>query len=136
MPVSNETERQSPLRDLIVKTAHDVDEFKRPDTDAFKAAINPILEALGRGNLNHESVESIFFGKQLNISTRWSARGCSDTSHYEIPLEIIDAPDPVAAAKKYKYDAEVAKLVKAIQSHEASIVACRAALEQLWKVGP
>lgn len=62
----------------------------------------PILEALGH-NPQGEWIESTWESKDnLNITTGWTSRGCSNSTDYKIPLSVLRSEDPVAAATQWK----------------------------------
>ena len=74
--------------------------------DELKGSLDKLLQAAGLGSIALDHLEQYYRSDEyLYITTTWSCRGCTNSSDYKIPLSIIDAKDPMAAAVAYK-DAE------------------------------
>lgn len=88
----------------------------------------PIIKASGIGSPHAENIIGwCTAAKGLYITTEWSAMNCQNTSDYWIPLSIINASDPLEAAKAYK----VAKEHRQIESKRAGAIAEIARLQKL-----
>ena len=94
--------RPRTLRELVDDAIHQIDLYKNPSIDEFEQRFSEILKAARLGSLEHEDIESLGeYGGNIHLTSSWSARGCHNTSDYKIPSAIIDAPDPVAAARRW-----------------------------------
>ena len=70
--------------------------------------IFPIIKAAGIGEPRGEWITRIeTYNGNLNVTTEWSARNCSNNSDYKIPMSILNAKDPIAEAEKYKRNKEL-----------------------------
>lgn len=93
----------TPARKLLTKTARDCERFREPDTDKAEALLNKLFEVAGLPTIRHEAITSIHLGEtKVTVETSYSVMSCDRTSHYELPVEIVDAPDPVRAAQHYR----------------------------------
>ena len=101
------------LIDLIEEAASRIDTYKHPNLDAFRAAVDPILSALGECTVGGDRVESVGIDRSYVYITTWqSCRGCSNTNDLTIPIAIIEAEDPVRAATEHTLRAKLTKAVE------------------------
>ena len=92
----------STLRELINEATEAIDTYKHPDVDEVQGKLHDILQAAELGGINRDHMTGLdIYGDHLHIRTEWSARGCAQSSDYRIPMSIIDAEDPIKAAKLY-----------------------------------
>jgi hypothetical protein len=90
----------SKLLDLTLKAARLVDELRNPDLSEWITAIDPVLEALGQPMIRRDSVDRITVGGSVvYITTSYSTLGCHQTDEMEVPISVIEAENPVRAAK-------------------------------------
>ena len=89
----------SPLRQLIGDASSALDVYKSPNIDEALGHLDTLLTSAGLGSIQHDRVVRIDeCADHFEIHTEWSARGCAQTSQYELPYIIVDAADPIAAA--------------------------------------
>lgn len=89
----------SPLRQLISDASSALCIYKSPDIDEALERIDALLIAAKLGSIQHDRVVRIDENNDhFEIQTEWSARGCAQTSEYELPYAIVDAADPIALA--------------------------------------
>lgn len=109
------------IRDAEYKVGH----LRHPNLDAFRVAVDPVLAALGRCGVGGDHVESIYVDDDhVNIMTSYSCRGCSNTNDMTIPMEIIEAENPVRAATELT-------LRKKLKSAVADLAAAKARIPRL-----
>jgi hypothetical protein len=98
------------LLEIIQTAANQIDTYRHPDLQLFQAAVDPVLAALGESTIDSDSVESIYVGhKYVRITTSYYCRGCHNTSDSTIPMEIVEAADPVKAATEHVLRSKVAQ---------------------------
>jgi hypothetical protein len=127
------------LTELIEKASSDIDMYKHPDIDECQRRLSEILQAAEHGSIMNDHVESLEIYKDtLQIETSWSTRGCSNSSSYRIPMEIIRAEDPIKAAKIWgckkrisKYEQEVEAAKRSVKYNEEILAKYKAELEAI-----
>ncbi len=127
----------SNLRAIIEAAQHQIDTFRSPDISEADARLDELLVAAELGSIRHDRIERISEHEGiLHIHTSWSARGCTNTSDFEFPTAILDAPDPIAAAKEYGHkkrvseaEYEVTKARNALARAESALSALRSPAE-------
>jgi hypothetical protein len=90
------------IKDMIqrINDAKEALEDAEGDAATF---LYPIIIAAGIGNPHHEGIIRLELRRDtLEVETEWSARNCRNTSDYRVPLSILDAEDPIAAAIAWK----------------------------------
>lgn len=123
----NDQKTQSKLQDLIDEAQHQLSTYRNPNVDEVSEQLSEILKILGdgKGTLEHDRIESIQEKHgNLVINTSYSLRGCVNSEEYEIPMEIIRADDPCAAAANW-----VKK--QALNESEADLKRLQSELENL-----
>ena len=107
----------------IIRDAHQaVDEYKNPDLDEFRKAVDPVLEALGQITIGADHVESIYAHKEyFQITTSYSCRGCSNSNTHTIPMDIVNAVNPVRAATEKTLRAKMTKAIGELNYARAQI---------------
>jgi hypothetical protein len=128
-------------RQLLEDAESQLDTYKHPDIDEFQEKFSELLEAAEAGSLKHDRVESIrvrdsWGTKMIEIRTSWSARNCAQTSEYSLPYSVIEAPDPLKAAKIWglekkiaEANAEASKYRGYVQSYEKTVAELTLKLE-------
>lgn len=112
----------SPLRQLINDASSALDVYKSPNIDEALERIDALLIAAGLGSIKHDHVVRIDENSDhFEIYTEWSARGCAQTSEYELPYSIVDAADPLAAAVTWARSQAMAKAQRRIDEAESSL---------------
>ena len=107
----------------IIRDAHQaVDEYKNPDLDEFRKAVDPVLAALGQATVDGDHVESIYAHKEyFQITTTYSCLGCSNSNTHTIPMDIVNAVDPVRAATEKTLRAKLTKAIGELNYARARI---------------
>jgi hypothetical protein len=83
-------------------------------SDTLKSLLSAILETMNRGKLNDAmNIFKVVFSDQ-NVYvhyTYFQLYGALDNNHFLIPLEVVDAANPIEAAEKFikQFDLEYAK---------------------------
>lgn len=122
------------LRALLEEAASNLLVYRSPDLDEVRQRLNEVLEAAGLGTTSNDRIESIAEFREDDsfvIHTAWTARGCSQTSEYRLPASIVDAADPLEAAKSWKHDKEVAEARAALAKAESDFARARERLQAL-----
>ena len=93
------------VQDLIMRARHDLHIYQHPNLEQFRRELDRILDALGESTIGHDHITSIDEQHgELVISTEYSLRCCAMTEQHKIPLEIINAADPIQAARQLLLD--------------------------------
>lgn len=115
------------LRQLLDEASSSISIYKNPNIDEAQERLNEVLEAAGLGSTGRDHIaaidECIGMGGYFEIRTEWSARCCAQTSEYRLPTSIVDAQDPVQAARSWKH-------TKALREAEAEVKRCMDALDR------
>lgn len=110
------------LRKLFEKAVHAVNTYKNPDIDEARQQINLILEASGGGSPGYDYISDMCFHKDdLHICTEYSVRSCSQSDEYTIPAAVIDADDPIYAAKVWGADKELLRATQQLHVAERQL---------------
>ena len=112
----------TPLRQLMEDAASALDCYKSPDIDEALEQIDAVLKAGSLGSIEHDRVVRIEACRDhFEIHTEWSARGCAQTSEYELPYAIVDAANPLVAAVTWARTQAIAKAQARINEAQASL---------------
>lgn len=104
------------LRELIDEAQFQLDTYKHPHIDDVKTRLNEILQAANIGEIANDTLVALSTSRySLTISTEYMVKGCRQIADYIIPLSIIDADDPVYAAKVWSADQEVDVAERAVE---------------------
>lgn len=110
------------LYEIIRNAAHAVGEYRNPDLTEFRAAIDPVLKALGESTIGADKVESIdIYDEYIKIESSYVCRGCGNTCDHTIPMVIVEAVDPIRAATERTLRAKLAESVQKLQYARNSI---------------
>ncbi len=119
------------LRQLIEDAARALNHYKRPDIDEALERIDALLVAALLGSIQHDRVVCIEErSDHFEIQTEWSARGCAQTSEYELPYCVVDAADPMAAAVSWARTQAMAKAQARINEAQSSLCYAQEAYEK------
>lgn len=112
----------SKLLEIIQLAENAIDMYRHPNLDEFRAAVDPVLAALGQCTVDGDKVESISIGQDyVSITTSYSCRGCHNTNDSTIPMSIVEAADPVRAATERTLRKNLAKAVDELVAAKARI---------------
>lgn len=121
----------SSLRSLISDASSALCIYKSPDIDEALERIDALLIAAKLGSIQHDRVVRIDENDDhFEIHTEWSARGCAQTSEYELPYAIVDAADPLAAAVSWARSQAMAKAQSSIDKAQSDLRYAQAAYEK------
>ena len=129
----------STLTELIEKASNDISMYKHPDIDECKRSLSEILKAMQHGSIMNDTVESLEFYKgELLIETTYSCRGCTNSSSYRIPKEILEAEDPIKTASIWSVKKRITKTEQEIENarrnmkyQEQNLITLKAELEAI-----
>jgi hypothetical protein len=127
------------LYELTCDASQKLNTYKHPDLDEWIEAIDPILNALGECMINNDQVYAIDVEKTyVNIITHYSVRCCSQSNDMTIPIEVLNAEDPIKKAKQIKAsknleetEYEITKLKKQLSSMEEKLTKCQKIYEEV-----
>jgi hypothetical protein len=132
------------LRELIDEAIDDFETYKNPDVSDVQDMLHEILVAGDMGGISHDKLESLYWRRSgkidvLTINTSYSVRSCNKTAEHEIPVSIIDAPDPIYAVKELSLNKKVAvarnRMLRAEEELKRETENYGAALEALKNFG-
>ena len=112
------------LRDLIAYTEQQVKTLKKPNTKPLATALDPILLAMGHGaGIGNDQISDLYEDNgKLRITTYFVVKGCECDNRFEIPSEILDAEDPVHAAKLLHAQQRVETASKGLAQAKLSVI--------------
>lgn len=120
------------LRELLDEACSLVRRYKSPNIDEFKERMDEVLIAANLGCIDNDTVISIDeYDDFVSIEISYTLRQCSQTENVSFPSFLIDAPDPVLAAKKWGYDNAVKELEDTLKFHEWKVENTRDQLTKL-----
>jgi hypothetical protein len=119
--------------ELVLQAIRDIDTYRNPDISRAKALLSSITEAMGHGGLAGEYIRDLDIDLKgmVRITTEWSVRGCANTSDYEFPASILEAPDPVRSAKLYGLEQAMTRHRKEMESHQQQAEWYRGRFEEI-----
>jgi hypothetical protein len=120
------------LKELIEKASDDISTFKYPNIDECQSSLSKILTAAGYGSIVNDKIESLDIRKGiLRIETTWYARGCSNSSDYDIPMSVIEAEDPIKAATIWGLTERINKAEHELANAQRSVIYAQETLTKL-----
>ena len=94
---------------LTQTAAAAVDTFRHPNIEDWRLAIDPVLEAAGEPGVGQDKVDSMVLSEsELHIETSYVLRGCECSNRITLPLSILEASDPLRAAKQFRLQGAIA----------------------------
>lgn len=128
---SNPATQPPSLLDLLHKAASDLAIYRDPDVDEVKDRLSEVLEAAALSGIRRDQLVSLSLtDKTLEIETAWTVRGCENTSSYSLPMPIIEAKDPLAAAKLWAADKALNGAKTAVAQAEVRLAHAKETLAQ------
>ncbi len=122
-----ETTAPKTLRQLLDEAESAISIYKHPDLDELRPRLNEVLGAAGLGTTGSDHITAIYEhtgqGGYFEIRTEYSVRCCAQSDTFCLPKSIVDAADPVQAARAWKHD-------KTVSDAEAEVDRCAKALER------
>ena len=112
------------IRDLIDITKQNIKTYRKPNTKPLAEALDPIILALGKAvGIGNDQITDLYEDNStLHITTYYVVKGCEGNNQYEIPSEIIDAEDPVKAAKLLHAQQQVEEATKGLKQAKQSVI--------------
>jgi hypothetical protein len=111
------------LRDTLNDLESEISHAKARKAQAsyeFAIELDKILEALGESQIGHDRITRTYEdGDEFVIDTAYELRCCAMTGEHRIPLSVMNAEDPIAAAKQFVADKEQAERQAAILAEVA-----------------
>jgi hypothetical protein len=111
------------LRDTLSDLESEISHAKARKAQAsyeFAIELDKILEALGEGQIGHDRITRTYEdGDEFVIETAYEVRCCAMDGEHRIPLSVMNAEDPIAAAKQFVADKEEAERQEAARAEEA-----------------
>lgn len=118
------------LRDTLSDLESEISHAKARKAQAsrdFAIELDKILEALDEGQIGYDRITHTYEdGDEFVIETAYELRCCAMTGEHRIPLSVMNADDPIEAAKQYiadKKEAERQEAVRAEEARKAAIIA-------------
>jgi hypothetical protein len=122
----------SALRDLLEKAERDINTFKHPNVDEAQLWLHNILVAAGLPGINLDSLDHLYIGDEdVCVTTSWSVRSCADSDTYRFPTFIIDAADPIKAARVWGLEAKLEDMRDQLNSLVAQVETRKARIAEL-----
>jgi hypothetical protein len=120
------------LRELLEKAEHDISTYKHPNITEVKQRLDELLLASGQGSIEHDTIEELTVDEDgVTIETSWFACGHRDTGTLFLPPSVIDAEDPIKAAKIFGLDEKIEKITRDLSDAESKVTMYSARLTKL-----
>lgn len=127
------------LRELLEQAESDIDTYRYPSIDDTQEALNQVLDAAGLRNTGSDRVTRLVVGREVvQFTTEYSVRCCAQSDDFELPIHIVDAEDPIRAAKVWgiekgvrEAEAEVSQVESVLAGARQRLEAARARLDEL-----
>ena len=104
------------LRELIDEAQFQLNTYKHPRINDVKYRLDEILRAANMGSIGYDTIVELSTSRHsLTIGTEYMVQGCRQIAEYILPLSIIDAADPIYAAKVWSADQDVAVAERAVE---------------------
>jgi hypothetical protein len=125
------------LRDLIEAAEVAISTYRRPNVGEAKERLSEVLRAAGMGGIGQfDSIDSISEeAGAFHIRTSYTVRGCEGGDNFELPSPIVDADDPLAAARKWGLEQQISatedrvnNLRQGLEREEKKLAEMRSAL--------
>lgn len=133
------------LRELIEDAEQRVRVYINPSIGDCHEALDKILQAAGLGGITHDRIIYLDIdNERVRIETEWSVHGIDIPSkpkfpvslEFEIPVSIIDAADPILAAKKWGHEKKLKQLRVEVQRAKNVLNSAERALNKAIAEGP
>ena len=120
------------IRELFEHASHAVDTYKSPDISEARERLNEILIAAGLGSTGSDNITrwNMYRG-EVEVGTRYSVRSCAQEDRYTFPQTILDAPDPIAAARKWGLERKRDKAAQELKEAETIFDSRKARLQKI-----
>jgi hypothetical protein len=120
------------LRASIGQAIRDIATYKTPDVSNVQAQLDSILRAAGLHGIAKDVLDALHFQDgDLHIDSSWGARGNICSGMKRVPESVIDADDPLAAAKLWGSDQRIKNAKGKIWQATESIENYSMSLEEL-----
>lgn len=120
------------LRALLDQAESAIRTYKHPGIDEACERLDAILQAANLGGIDADEVTYLRIGRQtVSIGTTYSVRSCTQHRDFEFPTWIIDAVDPVAAARRWGLEERRRKAESEVREAEAILARRRAQLDDI-----
>lgn len=101
-----------------------VSKYRSPDILDWVRKVDPILEALGQPTIGGDYVDIIdLYEGVVTIQTFYRGRGCTQRNDIYIPFSILEAEDPIKAAKILRLKSKHNKTAKDLSHHTQMVSA-------------
>lgn len=119
------------LREIVEEASSAIDTYKNPSISEARNRLNDIVKAAALGNLDYESIDGISFRKDtIEINTTYSIRSCPMSGEYVFPASILDAADPVAAARRWGLQKKVDDAQEKVDEARRDLEGCEKTLSE------
>lgn len=124
------------LRFLLEEASSAVQTYIRPNLEQLRLWLNPVLTALGEGSIRRDDKVVVLEERPTSephwyIRTTYYIRGCECEDVFHLPSAIVDAADPLEAARDAKSARDLATAEHEVNRLEAELERARAKLVAL-----
>lgn len=117
------------LRALIEQAVRDIQIHGHIRVAGLQERLNEVLLAAGMESTRQDPItEMQIHADEVSIRRVWQAGSCEYHDCHDFPEFIVDAPDPVAAATRWRLEGEREGTARAIDEAKRSILALQAAI--------
>lgn len=116
------------LYNKVVNGIQQVSMYRRPNLGDLKERLDEVLVAMGAVPIGHDSIIGMYVEEHsdlgvpaLHIDTEYTLRGCGMTGEHLIPMSIIEARDPIVAAKVYVKSREIRDEKDLLEVHQEEL---------------
>ncbi len=89
------------------------------------------MKAAGKGGIQHDRIDKMFIRlERLIVKTTFSVRSCEQTVDYEIPMSVIEADDPIEAARTWGKESRISAAKQSVREAERNLARAQKQLEE------
>lgn len=121
--MNSHVEQRPTLRQVVDAALHQIATYRVPRLDEVSERLDELLRAAGYGGIAGEEFSLHAEGPFLRIDTSWVEGGRSGVWSVRLPSAVIDAEDPVEAARFWGPEDRVAELEARVGRIRADLAA-------------
>ncbi len=117
------------LRALIEQAERDIEIHGHVRVPGLQERLNEVLVAAGLESTRQDPITEIqIHSDEVSLRRVWQAGSCEYHERHDFPEFIVDAPDPVVAATRWRLEGERAGTARAIEDARRNVFALEAAI--------
>ena len=120
------------LYESTISAINQFDTYRHPNLSMWIKQIDEVLSSLHDCTIDGDKIESLYLDEEyLQIRTSYSVRCCECSNDISIPVEILQAIDPVKKAQQFYIAKEYEKAQSLLKSAESEVIFATQNLEKI-----